>query len=76
MTLSIPETLIPFSVDVDKAVEEARENRKSVIEFRRRRLQAEQKLAEVRGSNRLEINLNANFGLSNQHEDFGQLHQT
>lgn len=75
MTLSIPETLIPFSVDVDKAVEEARENRKSVIEFRRRRLQAEQKLAEVRGSNRLEINLNANFGLSNQHEDFGQLYQ-
>jgi len=75
MSLSIPETLIPFSVDVDKAMEEAQANRKSVIEFRRRRLQAEQKLAEVKGNNRLEINLNANFGLSNQHEDFDQLYQ-
>ena len=75
MILSIPETLIPFSVDIDKAIEEAKSNRKSVIEFRRRRLQAEQKVAEVKGNNRLEINLNANFGLSNQHEDFDQLYQ-
>lgn len=73
--LEVPEKLENFAVDVDKALAEAGNNRKSVIEFRRRRLEAEQRLAEVKGSNRLEINLRANFGLNRRAEDYDALFQ-
>ena len=64
--LAIPSNLSIFTVEVDKALEEAKANRKSVIEFRRRRLEAEKELARVKGNNRLELNVNANFGISQQ----------
>jgi len=73
--LDIPEKLEEFGVDVEKALTEAEENRKSVIEFRRRRLEAEQELAEVKGSNRLEMNLSANFGLNRRSEEYATLFQ-
>lgn len=73
--LEVPEKLGDFVVDVNKALSEAEANRKSVIEFRRRRLEAEQNLAQVKGSNRLEINLNANFGLNRRAEDYDILFQ-
>lgn len=62
--LEIPENLAEFDVDVHKALEEAKANRKFVIEFRRRRLESEKELARVKGENGLTINVNANFGLS------------
>lgn len=71
--LSIPEELVPFEVDTQKALEEAHENRKSVIAFRRRRLEAEKNLARVKGTNRLELNLNANFGISQNGNEFNEL---
>jgi hypothetical protein len=49
--LSIPKDLDPFTVTSEKAIEEAKNNRKSVIEFRRRRLEAEKQVAEVKGNN-------------------------
>ncbi len=73
--LQVPEKLEDFVVDVNKALVEAEANRKSVIEFRRRRLEAEQNLAQVKGSNRLEINLRANFGLNRRAEDYNVLFQ-
>lgn len=73
--LEVPEKLEEFGVDVAKALSEAENNRKSVIEFRRRRLEAEQNLAEVKGSNRLEINLSANFGLNRRADDYDALFQ-
>jgi len=73
--LEVPEKLESFDVSIDKALEEAETNRKSVIEFRRRRLEAEQRLAEVKGSNRLEINLRANFGLNRRAEEYDNLFQ-
>ena len=73
--LDVPEKLEDFVVDLDKAMAEAETNRKSVIEFRRRRLEAEQRLAEVKGTNRLEINLRANFGLNRRSEDYATLFQ-
>jgi len=71
--LDIPEDLLLFNVDVNKALEEARSNRKSVIEFRRKRLQAEQELARTNGDNRLELNVRANFGISQQGPVFNEL---
>tara|TARA_R110002072_G_scaffold109335_7_gene236617 strand:+ start:329 stop:1801 length:1473 start_codon:yes stop_codon:yes gene_type:complete len=73
--LSIPKDLDPFTVTSEKAIEEAKNNRKSVIEFRRRRLEAEKQVAEVKGNNRLEVNLNANFGISQQGPVFNDLFQ-
>ena len=73
--LSTPKELTTFTVTVEKALEEAKSNRKAVIEFRRRRLQAEQDVAEVKGSNRLQISLRANFGVSQQGQDFNNLFQ-
>ena len=73
--LEVPEKLEDFGVDVAKALSEAENNRQSVIAFRRRRLEAEQNLAEVKGNNRLEINLNANFGLNRRADQYDALFQ-
>jgi outer membrane protein TolC len=73
--LNTPKELSTFTVTVEKALQEAKSNRKAVIEFRRRRLQAEQAVADVRGSNRLSVSLNANFGVSQQGAVFNNLFQ-
>jgi outer membrane protein TolC len=73
--LSVPKELTSFTVTLEKALEEAKANRKAVIEFRRRRLQAEQNVAEVKGDNRLRMSLRANFGVSQQGEAFNDLFQ-
>jgi outer membrane protein TolC len=71
--LKAPKELSTFTVTVEKALKEAKSNRKAVIEFRRKRLEAEQDVAEVRGSNRLQLRLNANFGVSQQGANFNNL---
>jgi outer membrane protein TolC len=73
--LDIPKNLSLFNVDTKKAIDEAQQNRKSVIEFRRKRLQAEKEVAKVNGSNRLELSVNANFGVSQQGPIFNDLFQ-
>lgn len=73
--LNVPKELSTFTVTLEKALEEAKENRKAVIEFRRKRLQAEQDVAQVKGSNRLQLSLNANFGISQQGAVFNDLFQ-
>ena len=73
--LEVPQKLKDFVVDIERALTEAEANRKSVIEFRRRRLEAEKNLAQVKGSNRLQINLRANFGLNKRAEDYNTLFQ-
>jgi|TARA_B110000240_G_scaffold194154_1_gene241288 outer membrane protein TolC len=75
LLLNTPKELSTFTVTVEKALEEAKSNRKAVIEFRRRRLQAEQDVAEVRGNNRLQLRLEANFGVSQQGAVFNDLFQ-
>ncbi len=75
IALSIPKELTTFTVTVEKALEEAKSNRKAVIEFRRRRLQAAQNVAEVKGDNRLRMSLRANLGVSQQGEVFNDLFQ-
>lgn len=75
LVLDIPKELSIFTVTVKKAIEEAKNNRKAVIEFRRKRLQAEKEVAQVKGSNRLRLRLNANFGISQQGTVFNDLFQ-
>ncbi len=73
--LAVPDNLPLFKVDIDKAILEAQSNRKSVIEFRRKRLESEKELARVKGSNKLELGINANFGISQNGNAFNQLFQ-
>jgi outer membrane protein TolC len=74
--LNVPKELSTFTVTVEKAIEEAKSNRKAVIEFRRKRLEAEKEVAEVKGNNRLRLRLNANFGVSQQGTVFNDLFQS
>ena len=71
--LGVPLELALFEVDVDKAIEEAQTNRKAVLEFRRKRLQAEKELARAKGNNKLEMSLVANLGISQNGNDFDNL---
>ncbi|MFI1773222.1 TolC family protein [Thalassobellus citreus] len=71
--LEVPEDLALFEVDANKAIEEAKSNRKAVIEFRRKRLQSENNLARAKGNNRLQMNLNANIGVSQFGNNFDNL---
>lgn len=73
IVLDVPEELPLFDVDADKALNEAESNRKAVIEFRRKRLEAEKELAFQKGNNRLELGLSANFGISQNGDDFNTL---
>ncbi|WP_248722549.1 TolC family protein [Seonamhaeicola sp. ML3] len=71
--LDIPEELPVFEVDINKALEEAQSNRKAVIEFRRKRLEAEKEVAFQKGNNRLRLGIRANIGVSNNGDDFNNL---
>ncbi len=71
--LQIPDRLDDFVVDTKKALEEARSNRKFVIEYRRKRLESEREIARVKGENGLKINVNANFGLSQHGPELNEL---
>jgi len=71
--LRVPDELAVFNVDVEQAIEEAQSNRKAVIEFRRKRLQAENELARAKGNNKLEMSLVANLGISQNDSDFNNL---
>lgn len=53
-----------FEVMVERAVSEAGTNRQAVLEFQRRRIEAERSVAEARGSNGYSFNLAASFGQS------------
>ncbi len=73
LELAVPESLPLFDVDINIALEQAQSNRKAVIEFRRKRLEAEKNLAYAKGNNKIEMGLNANFGISNNGDDFNRL---
>jgi outer membrane protein TolC len=68
--LMIPSVVPDIEVNLDKALIEARTNRSSVLDFRRRRLEAEQSVAEARGNTNYNFTFNANFGLNRQSENF------
>ncbi|MGN7720369.1 TolC family protein [Chitinophaga sp. 22620] len=72
--LTPPETVPLFSVPLDKAVAEAANNRQSVLEFRRRRLEASQDVAEARAYSGYEFNLRAQLGQSNNGQTLGKVY--
>lgn len=61
--LSLPESIPLFSVDEQSALRYASDNRADFIAFERRRLEADQQVAQAKGE-RFQVNLNASFGLN------------
>ena len=64
--LSVPVDVPNINVSIEKALAEANSNRPAVLSFRRRRLEAEQNIAEARSQNGLNFNVQANLGQSQQ----------
>jgi outer membrane protein TolC len=69
LELKTPEKLEYFTINVDKAISEAKENRKDFLEFKRLILEKEKALARVKGTNKLTIDINARLGRSKGSED-------
>ncbi len=70
LELGIPSEVPQMEVNLDKALGEARKNRAAVLDFRRRRLEAEQSVAQARGNTNYNFNLSANFGLNRQADTY------
>lgn len=62
--LFLPEVVPQFLVTVEEAMEYAKQNRADFIGFQRRRLQAEEEVAQARGR-RFTVNATAAYGLNN-----------
>ncbi|OHX68259.1 TolC family protein [Flammeovirga pacifica] len=68
-TLSLPKELPNMTISTDIAIQEAQVNRQQYISFKRKRLEAERDVAKAKGDAGLQINLNGQFGLTQQASD-------
>lgn len=62
--LIAPDSIPQFSVDAEKARQEARNNRGTVIGFKRQLLEAERDVAQTRQQTGLNVDVSASFGLT------------
>lgn len=62
LTLDIPVDVPVLAIEPTRAIEEARDNRQSVLAFRRQRLEAERELARAKGENGLVLGVNFDIG--------------
>lgn len=74
LELAIPTEVPEVEVPLAEAMEMARNNRSSVLEFRRRRLEAEQDIAQARGQTKYNLNVRANLGVSRQGDELNQVY--
>ena len=68
--LITPDSVDLFDIDLSKALSEAGKNRQKVVEFRRRRLLAEQRLRKTISDAYPALNVSANFGASQTSQQF------
>ncbi len=73
--LTPPDDIPDFQIDVDKALEYARDNRSQILAFRRRILQAERNLEQAEKNAGLNMNLTLDFGLSQTSSEFDNAYQ-
>lgn len=60
-----PELIPDFKVDETIALQQAKQNRQQVVEFERRRIEADRDVAQARGNNGFNADLVATYGLTN-----------
>jgi outer membrane protein TolC len=64
--LLIPESIGKFTVDVEKAIEKAYQNRPEILQFERERLQAEKQLKKAKADAGLNADLWVKYGLTSK----------
>lgn len=74
IVLEVPDRVRFFEVKPPMALEQARKNRRAVLEFRRRRLEAEQMIAQSKGDNGMQLGINANFGVTQRGTTLGSVY--
>ena len=74
-TLRDPEILPDYVIDLDTALDHARQNRSQTTEFRRRMLEAEMRLDEANRSTGFRVDIRGSFGLSQTGSTIGDVYQ-
>lgn len=72
-TLELPREIPEFQVSEEEAVNHAKETRSAYIAFERRKLEADQAVAQARGQ-LYQVSVTASFGLNNVGSTFKELH--
>ena len=73
--LIIPLNMVLFSVDLDKALQEAKANRKETPEFERRLIEADRQLTYAKRNSGIQATLTGNYGLSNSADQLGGIYR-
>ena len=73
--LIIPLNMVLFEVDLDKAMAEAKENRKETPAFERRLIEADRQLIYAKRNSGLQATITGNYGLSNSAEYMRGIYQ-
>jgi outer membrane protein TolC len=73
--LVIPLNMTLFEIDPERALAEAKENRKETLEFSRRLIEADRALVEAKRNSGPKISLSGSFGLSNSADDLSGVYQ-
>lgn len=72
--LEMPLNITLFEIDLNKALEQARANRKEGTIFKRRLIEADRDLLNAKRSNGLSATLQGSYGLSNSAENLGDVY--
>jgi outer membrane protein TolC len=72
--LIVPLDMVLFSIDPQKALEEARSNRKETPYFKRRLIEADRDLAKAKRNTGLSATLVGSYGISNSAETYGGIY--
>ena len=73
--LTIPEDFGNIEVNASIALQEANNNRSKVIEFRRKRLEAEEAVVKAKSENSISIDFMANFGYTQSDDELPGVYQ-
>lgn len=70
--LEPPENIPDFEIDLNSALQHARQNRSDMVAFQRRLVEADQAVAEAKANSGLQLNLSGEFSLSQISNDFDE----
>lgn len=76
LKLFVPKEIPTLDIDVQEALEMAKQNNPEVIAFERQLIEAEQTVAQAKAEKGVQANLFASFGLTQQAENFSDVYNS
>jgi outer membrane protein TolC len=73
--LKMPTDILFFEIETEKALQEARQNRKENSDYKRRLIEADRELINAKSKNGLSATLSGSYGLSNSAESLGGVYE-